>query len=488
MISGRLQSLKAIESLITHKGKSNVVFLGSIPDGITDELIEHLLGACGNLESWRRMLDPNSAPKSFGFATFMDTDSVCRALWILNSLPILGPKPLLLKVDKGVEEYLQEYQRMVENSGMTFNDEEIYLKSIDECITILKSHNVLSSIGYLNNLKTSSPSKQSFLNDKALKKETSPSSSTNIRDLGSISKEFIISLSKAIEEEWMEEENNILSRLDRHKEASIDRIERFKKNYKTNYERFFSFDESSFKNSSFLDESCPLFYRDRGEWRKMRVKELRKEEKYDLEDMIEEKEIESYLNVLSTDDNSLSFIEESSSHISIKFGHSSKSVIGFGDSLDDLKEKHTKTPNTLLENEVDYSILRDSGLNRSEIESRLYIQNIKKIEVLMSRIPADYHKLLNYSWEKKQFTSLQKDHFFHFAEKYLVLFGFQKEFTDTLLLSLGLRELYEALLKEYKSLSPTISDVEKHIKILSAILWRMIIFLNKATIYGISLN
>lgn len=488
MIDGRLQSLKAIESSITHKGKSNVVFLGSIPDGITDELIEHLLGACGNLESWRRMLDPNSAPKCFGFATFMDTDSVCRALWILNSLPILGPKPLLLKVDKGVEEYLQEYQRMVENSGMTFNDEEIYSKSIDECIAILKSHNVLSSIGYLSNLKTSSPSKQSFLNNTALKQETSPSSYNIFRDLGSITKEFIFSSSKAIEEEWMNEEKNILSRIERHKEASIDRIERFKKNYKTDYDRFFSFDESLFRNSSLLDESCPLFYRDREEWKKMRVNELRKEEKYDMEDMIEEKEIESYLIVLSTNDNNLSFIVESSSHISIKFGHSSKNAVGVGDSVDDLKEKHTRKPNSLLENELDYSILRESGLNRSEIESRLYIQNLKKIEVLMSRIPAEYHELLNYSWEKKLFTSVQKDHLFHFAEKYLVLFGFQKEITDTLLLSMGLRELYEALLKEYKTLSPTISDVEKHIKILSAILWRMIIFLNKSTIYGISLN
>lgn len=46
------------------------MFVGKIPTGVTDDLIERLLKACGSLVMWKRSTAANGEPKSFGFAEF----------------------------------------------------------------------------------------------------------------------------------------------------------------------------------------------------------------------------------------------------------------------------------------------------------------------------------------------------------------------------------------------------------------------------------
>jgi len=43
------------------------VYIGKIPMEIKDSLIERLLKACGGVEWWKRAIDSNGNPKSFGY-------------------------------------------------------------------------------------------------------------------------------------------------------------------------------------------------------------------------------------------------------------------------------------------------------------------------------------------------------------------------------------------------------------------------------------
>lgn len=484
-MDGRLQRLKAIESSIIHKGKSNVAYLGNIPDGVNDELIESLLIACGNLEGWRRMLDPNSAPKSFGFATFLDTDSICRALWILNNLPILGPKLLIFKVDKMVIEYLQEYERMVNNSGMLFFVEEIYFSSIDGCINILKSHNILSSIEHLRELKKS-PNHFSFLNPLPKKEDTI---STPISDVNLLSRDFLFSCIKSMEDDWLREENEIISRIEKHKQASIDRRERFERNFQNDFEKYSNFDER--KLASLLDviidngvgdDGCPLFYKDRAGWRKMRENELRKEHQYDAEDILREEEL---LGSLINNGNNLIDLSSkvSSSQISIKFVSSSSSTSSLTST-----SSTTKIVDDLTHKNIKRSELK-SFIGANESTDRL-----QRIEALIHKIPSIYDELLNIQMKNgAPLSESQKDFFYHLTEKYLLLFGFHKEISNDLLESSsnlgGIQNFYDILLNNFKQSSSsslsTYMDERKHIEILSSILWRIRIFLDESITNGI---
>ncbi|KAH6912594.1 hypothetical protein BKA70DRAFT_1530586 [Coprinopsis sp. MPI-PUGE-AT-0042] len=95
--------------------KSATLFVGSISGGITDTFINQLLGACGTVRSFKRLITPANKPQGFGFAEFEDPDGAIRAMDLLNNveLPALedgcANKKLLIKADEKTRLFLDAY-------------------------------------------------------------------------------------------------------------------------------------------------------------------------------------------------------------------------------------------------------------------------------------------------------------------------------------------------------------------------------------------
>lgn len=95
--------------------KSATLFVGSISGGITDNFLNQLLGACGTVRSFKRLITPANKPQGFGFAEFEDPDGAIRAMDLLNNveLPALedgcANKKLLIKADEKTRLFLDAY-------------------------------------------------------------------------------------------------------------------------------------------------------------------------------------------------------------------------------------------------------------------------------------------------------------------------------------------------------------------------------------------
>ncbi|KAL6601200.1 hypothetical protein U3516DRAFT_802251 [Neocallimastix sp. 'constans'] len=60
------------------------VFIGEIPEGITDEFMEQILKLCGNIRSWKRVIDSSGKKKNFGICEFEGFEVLFRALRVLG--------------------------------------------------------------------------------------------------------------------------------------------------------------------------------------------------------------------------------------------------------------------------------------------------------------------------------------------------------------------------------------------------------------------
>jgi len=60
------------------------VFIGEIPEGITDEFIEQILKLCGNVRSWKRIIDSTGKKKDFGICEFEGFEVLFRALRVIG--------------------------------------------------------------------------------------------------------------------------------------------------------------------------------------------------------------------------------------------------------------------------------------------------------------------------------------------------------------------------------------------------------------------
>ncbi|KAH9922931.1 uncharacterized protein B0H18DRAFT_878938 [Fomitopsis serialis] len=96
--------------------RATTLFIGSISGGITDAFLNSLLGACGAVTSFKRLITPANKPQGFGFAEFQDPDGALRAMGLLNGveLPALEDgcvnKKLLVKPDEKTKMFLDAYQ------------------------------------------------------------------------------------------------------------------------------------------------------------------------------------------------------------------------------------------------------------------------------------------------------------------------------------------------------------------------------------------
>ncbi|KAF8326889.1 uncharacterized protein EI90DRAFT_3156469 [Cantharellus anzutake] len=96
--------------------KLTTLFVGGISAGVTDDFMNSLLSACGPLQSFKRLTNPNGKPQGFGFAEFEEPDSVQRALTLLHgkTIPAVEPgapnKSLVVRADDKTKAYLQMYE------------------------------------------------------------------------------------------------------------------------------------------------------------------------------------------------------------------------------------------------------------------------------------------------------------------------------------------------------------------------------------------
>ena len=86
-------------------------YLGNIPTGLSDDLLEPLLRACGPLRRWKRPMNPTGfLPKPFGFAEFSGPDGLLRCCRILSGLPLAADLRITVKIDEKTTEYLEKFQ------------------------------------------------------------------------------------------------------------------------------------------------------------------------------------------------------------------------------------------------------------------------------------------------------------------------------------------------------------------------------------------
>src|SRR5690349_17469482 len=89
-------------------------FLGNIPTGLSDDIIEPLLRACGPLRRWKRPLTPGGfLPKPFGFAEFSNADGLLRCKRLLSGLPLAADMSVSIKLDDATVEYLTKYETIL---------------------------------------------------------------------------------------------------------------------------------------------------------------------------------------------------------------------------------------------------------------------------------------------------------------------------------------------------------------------------------------
>merc|ERR1712093_643581 len=87
------------ESVRPSNNPMTTAYVGKISPGIEEHFLMSLFKTCGDVKSWKPMLDPETKkPKGFGFVDFVNPDGVLRAIRVLSGLEIDGSS-LILKVN-----------------------------------------------------------------------------------------------------------------------------------------------------------------------------------------------------------------------------------------------------------------------------------------------------------------------------------------------------------------------------------------------------
>lgn len=92
----------------TKSERSTKVYIGKIPNGLSDYFMEQLFLECGQINSWRRILDSSGKPLNFGFVEFTYVEGMLRCLRLMNNLQIQGSK-LVCRVDTQTEFFIKEW-------------------------------------------------------------------------------------------------------------------------------------------------------------------------------------------------------------------------------------------------------------------------------------------------------------------------------------------------------------------------------------------
>ena len=85
------------------------LYIGRLPKGATDDYMERLLRACGELKSWKRSRDASGDPKAFGYAEFDNLEAVFIVLKFLNNATLTADgvtSRILVKADEKATSFL----------------------------------------------------------------------------------------------------------------------------------------------------------------------------------------------------------------------------------------------------------------------------------------------------------------------------------------------------------------------------------------------
>lgn len=85
------------------------VWVGKIPDGVSDTFMLRLLETCGTVVSWKRVTDSKGKQNSFGICEYLTVESMLKSLRLLNNFPIDNSE-LQVKVGAETEEYLKKWR------------------------------------------------------------------------------------------------------------------------------------------------------------------------------------------------------------------------------------------------------------------------------------------------------------------------------------------------------------------------------------------
>ncbi|KAJ9125126.1 hypothetical protein QFC22_000080 [Naganishia vaughanmartiniae] len=126
--------------------KTTAVFIGSIPDGITDAILTGLIQTCGPLVKINRPTGKAGKPQAFGFAEFEDPEVVLRCLKCLHGveLPDITPqgrqqgtkKKLVVKADEKTRAFLDEFEQL---NLRTDHDDELDQSAVTRIGNIVRA-------------------------------------------------------------------------------------------------------------------------------------------------------------------------------------------------------------------------------------------------------------------------------------------------------------------------------------------------------------
>lgn len=85
------------------------VWVGKIPDGVSDTFMLRLLETCGTVVSWKRVTDSKGKQNSFGICEYLTVESMLKSLRLLNNFPI-DSSELQVKVGAETEEFLKKWR------------------------------------------------------------------------------------------------------------------------------------------------------------------------------------------------------------------------------------------------------------------------------------------------------------------------------------------------------------------------------------------
>ena len=93
----------------TPVGERCKIWIGKIPDGISETFMKKLLECCGQVTSWRRVTNSSGKLNSFGFCEYSTVESILKCLRLLNGYPLLGSE-LQVKIGTDTEEFLKKWR------------------------------------------------------------------------------------------------------------------------------------------------------------------------------------------------------------------------------------------------------------------------------------------------------------------------------------------------------------------------------------------
>lgn len=85
------------------------VWVGKIPEGVSDTFMLRLLETCGTVVSWKRVTDSKGKQNSFGICEYLTVESMLKSLRLLNNFPIDNSE-LQVKVGAETEEFLKKWR------------------------------------------------------------------------------------------------------------------------------------------------------------------------------------------------------------------------------------------------------------------------------------------------------------------------------------------------------------------------------------------